>query len=69
MCGRWRAAAFDDTAWASGPGSFGFGNTPLGTTLNRAQKRTTYYFCAPGTDLRAVPVWRPSAGGGARLVP
>ena len=40
----WRAAAFNDTAWASGPGSLGFGNTPLGTTLNRAQKRTTYYF-------------------------
>ena len=31
-------------AWPSGPGSLGFGNTPLGTTLNRAQKRTTYYF-------------------------
>ena len=40
----WRATAFDDSAWASGPGSLGFGNTPLGTTLNKAQKRTTYYF-------------------------
>ena len=40
----WRATAFDDSAWASGPGSLGFGNTPLGTTLSKAQKRTTYYF-------------------------
>jgi hypothetical protein len=40
----WRAPGFVDTGWASGPGSLGFGNTPLGTTLNRAQKRTTYYF-------------------------
>jgi hypothetical protein len=40
----WRAPGFNDAGWASGPGSLGFGNTPLGTTLNRAQKRTTYYF-------------------------
>ena len=40
----WRAAAFNDGSWASGPGALGFGNTPLGTTLSKAQKRTTYYF-------------------------
>ena len=40
----WRAPAFVDTGWASGPSMLGFQNSGVVTTLARVQQRTTYYF-------------------------
>jgi hypothetical protein len=44
----WRAAGFDDSAWASGPGELGYGETGLGTTLGwggvSTNRHLTYYF-------------------------
>lgn len=48
----WRAAAFNDAAWASGPARLGFGTdqSPLGTTINRfvtggsGPQITNFYF-------------------------
>jgi hypothetical protein len=40
----WRAEAFDDSSWSSGPGMLGFKNAPLGTTVPSTSGRTTYYF-------------------------
>ncbi len=44
----WRAAAFDDAAWAAGPGMLGYGNGGEGTVISfggdAQNKRTTAYF-------------------------
>lgn len=44
----WRAAAYADTAWASGPGMLGYGNGGEGTVVSfgpdASNKRTTCYF-------------------------
>ena len=40
----WRAEAYDDSAWPSGPGILGFKNSPLATTIPATSGRTTYYF-------------------------
>ena len=40
----WRAEAYDDSTWPSGPGILGFKNSPLATPIQATNGRTTYYF-------------------------
>lgn len=44
----WKATAFNDSAWPSGPGTLGFDTAvliePIRTTLNVVNNRTTFYF-------------------------
>src|SRR3954469_9240839 len=40
----WRETNFDDSAWASGPAAFYYGETLIGTLLNDMQNRYTTIF-------------------------
>ncbi|MBN1673687.1 MAG: fibronectin type III domain-containing protein [Kiritimatiellae bacterium] len=48
----WRVSGFDDSAWASGPAPFGYGDGPYGTTLSGMQNTYPSVFLRKAFDIR-----------------